>query len=992
MRTLGLVVLSLALNTDVVFSQTAYGPFAWLRTIDGSGTDAAKAVAVDSQDNLYIVGITASSDLPVTQGVLQTAFGGGACFAGSSTTRSCYDLFVAKFSPSGDPLWLTYLGGSSDESAGGIAVQPDGSIVVAGDTASGDFPWTDAGDRMSGRASFLASISADGKRLVWTRRLASSSPSLAVDGAGRIWVAGTVTPDTVIPLLHPFQAEQRFAYVYKRRTAGGLWSASFVNRKAQAVGVDPSNPLSVYAGGTGAIWRSSDGGETFAASAIDGAAQVNSLAVDVNAPSRVYAATTAGLWRSTDSGGSWTQADSRLKYVVSVVTHPAAPGVVYAGARDGVYKSTDGGATWSPTSLVNSSIPPAPGTFIETLAFDPADANVLYAGTEGGLMRTSNGGNGWTRIDLPPDDEWISALAIDPADPRTIYASTYVGRGTWKSSDRGQTWTRSSVGLVLAFAITPDGVYATTAKGVYVTRDGGATWQVVGDLPGGTGLAAVGSYLYSASVAGASDAYVMKFSADGTLLFSSYFGGAGADTATSLTIDSSGNALLGGITSSPDLPVSPDAAQNRKAGGSDFFVARIAADGQRVMSSTYLGGTDDESGLRIASRPNGETYLAGSSLSADLFAKHGFGPMGMDDEVVAVLDGNLATVLRNGRVGGGSSDSLQAFAVTPAGDAVIGGYTLSSDYPDSSGDPCAFDAATLTGLDAAGAMAYSACIAGSSSAFEALAVTSAGDLVVAGRTGANDFPGMKQRVRSDAAVVGLIRTGGWNPVVSDSGVVNAGSYQETASPGSVISIFGSRLATAEGAASGTPLPRQLEGVTVLINGAAVPLFYVGPWQINAQIPFDTPVGTATLAVEVEGRRSATVPLAVTLASPGIFFTADKDHAIAQNLPDWSLNSPASAALPGQYVIVYLTGLGPVDNPVIAGAAVPPAPLARAVASVAAMVGGQPAEVAFAGLTPGFVGLGQINIKIPNVPSGDQSLELTVGGLKGNTTYLSVKAN
>ena len=292
-------------------------------------------------------------------------------------------------------------------------------------------------------------------------------------------MAGTVSPQTSIPLRNPLQAEQRFAFMYKRQTTGGLWSASFLNRTVQAAGVHPSNPLIVYAAGPGAIYRSADSGETFAATPIDSAAQVRSLAVDVNVPDRVYAATTTGLLRSTDAGVSWTRTDSRLGYVVSVVTHPAARDLVYAGTRGGVFKSTDGGSTWVATGLVNSSVPPARETFVETLVFDPTDANVLYAGTEGGLMRTSDGGNSWERIDLPPDDDWISALAIDPSDPRTIYASTYLGRGTWKSSDRGQTWSRSSVGpldLVLGFAITSEGVYATTARGVSVTRDNGATW------------------------------------------------------------------------------------------------------------------------------------------------------------------------------------------------------------------------------------------------------------------------------------------------------------------------------------------------------------------------------------------------------------------------------------------------------------------------------------------------------------------------------------
>ena len=83
MRTLALAVLCFAVDTDVASPQTAFGNFAVWRIIDGAGSDMASAAAVDSQNNLYVAGITESGDLPTTPEALQANFGGGSCFAGS---------------------------------------------------------------------------------------------------------------------------------------------------------------------------------------------------------------------------------------------------------------------------------------------------------------------------------------------------------------------------------------------------------------------------------------------------------------------------------------------------------------------------------------------------------------------------------------------------------------------------------------------------------------------------------------------------------------------------------------------------------------------------------------------------------------------------------------------------------------------------------------------------------------------------------------------
>src|ERR1017187_2694756 len=96
-------------------------------------------------------------------------------------------------------------------------------------------------------------------------------------------------------------------------------------------------------------------------------------------------------------------------------------------------------------------------------------------------------------------------------------------------------------------------------------------------------------------------------------------------------------------------------------------------------------------------------------------------------------------------------------------------------------------------------------------------------------------------------------------------VVNAAGFQAPVAPGSVISIFGTNLANTTMPASLTPLPTTLGGVSAVVNGSLkVPLFYVSPTQINAQLPYETPTGTATLSVN----GSAPVSFTVTASAPG----------------------------------------------------------------------------------------------------------------------------
>ncbi|HLK46937.1 MAG TPA: hypothetical protein VKT49_02315, partial [Bryobacteraceae bacterium] len=146
--------------------------------------------------------------------------------------------------------------------------------------------------------------------------------------------------------------------------------------------------------------------------------------------------------------------------------------------------------------------------------------------------------------------------------------------------------------------------------------------------------------------------------------------------------------------------------------------------------------------------------------------------------------------------------------------------------------------------------------------------------------------------------------------VTPGGIVNAASFQAPLAPGSLISIFGSNLASASLAASTAPYPTNLGGVSVLVNGTlAAPLFAVSPGQVNAQLPYETPVGTATLSVN----GSTPVSFTVAASAPGILI-ASSTRVLALN-QDYSINGPEHPAQAGSVIMLFGSGQGAVSPPV-----------------------------------------------------------------------------
>ncbi len=138
-----------------------------------------------------------------------------------------------------------------------------------------------------------------------------------------------------------------------------------------------------------------------------------------------------------------------------------------------------------------------------------------------------------------------------------------------------------------------------------------------------------------------------------------------------------------------------------------------------------------------------------------------------------------------------------------------------------------------------------------------------------------------------------------------------------------------------------------------------------------------------------GAASTPASIQLTDVSPGIA-ALPSGLAIAQSFPGYSLVTEADPAKPGDYIVLYLAGLGPSSFPVATGAASPSNPLAQQVIMPSVTLNGNSVPIAFAGLSPGSVGLYQINFQVPmDTPDGDLTLSVNQSGAQSNSVILPV---
>jgi endo-1,4-beta-xylanase len=228
------------------------------------------------------------------------------------------------------------------------------------------------------------------------------------------------------------------------------------------------------------------------------------------------------------------------------------------------------------------------------------------------------------------------------------------------------------------------------------------------------------------------------------------------------------------------------------------------------------------------------------------------------------------------------------------------------------------------------------------------------------------------------------------PVIFPGGVVIHAAASAAVSPGTLADIYGTNLAAAPATAPQFPLNTGLGNGQVTVNGIPAPLYYVSPGQVDFQIPYSIPPGPALVRVSSNGVAGGSAGITVQQAAPTILTWVDaagNTRAIAQN-QDYSLNSSTNCAAPGTYAAVYMMGSGPLDNPIASGAVAVSNPLSRETLTTTVTLGTASEPASFAGMTPSFVGLMQVNLLVPAV-SGDLPVTVQIGSFTSNSALLCV---
>jgi uncharacterized protein (TIGR03437 family) len=237
------------------------------------------------------------------------------------------------------------------------------------------------------------------------------------------------------------------------------------------------------------------------------------------------------------------------------------------------------------------------------------------------------------------------------------------------------------------------------------------------------------------------------------------------------------------------------------------------------------------------------------------------------------------------------------------------------------------------------------------------------------------------------------------PLAYAGGLVNNGTFgaNEAVSQGDIVALFGDQLTFGDAVQAPTlPLPTTLGKTQVLVNNVAAPVYYVSPGQINFEIPIEATVGDGTIRVVRDGQQGNLIGVSIRDRVP--HFILFNGYAI-MTTPAGALTGLAgSPAKAGDTVVIYTIGLGPTSPSVPSGTASPGSPLARVLGDTFVCFGpDSPFQQApcvapgFVGLTPGLVGLYQLNVVIPqNLAKGDVPIKFTVNGAGSDNAKIALQ--
>ena len=635
---------------------------AWVRKINPAGSavvyettiqgqTSANAVAVDTQGNAYLAGVSVGN-FPAVHAIQSVA--------------PIKPIFVSN---DAGATWtaITTLPAYAVNS---LAVDPSQGSILYAATSSGVFKSTDAGatwNRILPDAKSASQISLDPTShstiyILYIDSASSTHVAKSSDG-GLTWqdLTAAVPQPKLSPFVHLFGA----------------------------LAIDPSNPSIIWLSDVpirgSAIYRSTDGGAhwtdvydfpPFGAGDTLGGGDPDVL-VDPTKPSRVYAccverdggSVRPGVFRTDDAGQTWIEGGEGPTAGEGIwAPRIDSSGVLYASWSGGLVRSSDAANSWTTVPLPAGA--PSVGFSSGSLAVGLSGALWLVNGN-GTLFRSSDSGATWSSTTGP----WSPGARILYASGPTIYvgspsiASVQHAFAAKLDTNGSIEWATLLAGSSLDY---PSAIAVDGSGNAYI-----AGTTLSNDYP----LANA----YQKTKAPGYDAFLSKISSDGTrLIYSTYLGGNQDESIDAVTVDSAGNAFLAGSTSSLDFPTI-NAIQSSPANGTtSTFVAQLDPSGQKLPFATYLTGSSYSGGdfaTAIALDQDGSIWVAGQAgtISFPLVnpVQTTLGPNGAGyiARLAPAAKGfalNFSTYL-------GDANSITGIARGP-GVMWVGGATSSSDF------------------------------------------------------------------------------------------------------------------------------------------------------------------------------------------------------------------------------------------------------------------------------------------------------------------------
>jgi len=243
------------------------------------------------------------------------------------------------------------------------------------------------------------------------------------------------------------------------------------------------------------------------------------------------------------------------------------------------------------------------------------------------------------------------------------------------------------------------------------------------------------------------NAFVLKLNPQGTtVLYATYLGGAADDEGLAIAVNGAGQAHIAGYTDSTNFPTA-SAYRATNSGGRDAFITKLNANGNGLVSSTYLGGSGADLAFAIALDSQGNVYVSGSTNSTSFPTANPYQASlrAMRDAFITKFNPTGSALLYSTYLGGDGNDVSYGIAVDAAGSAYVTGITESDNFPTASALQSSYEGSTdvfVTKLDTSGAaLAYSTYLgAGFFEDAYGIAVDSAGNAYVAGSTESATFP------------------------------------------------------------------------------------------------------------------------------------------------------------------------------------------------------------------------------------------------------------